>query len=53
MYSIRDKYTLKNNKDIKGNTENRYLMQDTGTVWEIVRIRSEINMYASVLQNFI
>ena len=43
MYSMRDKYILKNNKNTKGNVENRYVMQGRAIVQEIVRIRSEIN----------
>ena len=45
---------LDNNKDIKGNVHNRYVMQDTKIVWEIVRIRGDLNyiLYASVLQHF-
>ena len=34
---------FENNKNIKGNIENRYVMQGRGIVQEIVRIRSELN----------
>ena len=42
MYSIRDKY-FENNKNIKGNVENRYVIQGRAIFQEIARIRSEIN----------
>ena len=52
MYSMRDKYTLKKNKNMNGNVENRYVMQGRAIVQEIVRIRSELNYmhkYYSIL----
>ena len=34
---------FENNTNIKGNVENRYVMQGIGIVQEIVRIRNELN----------